>query len=361
MLRSLSLSLSVFVYVIIPYNIADAQSGLSQNSGINSADTWVAATVNISGNGSVTLASPVYNPQAQTTSSTLPVSSSQTFNLEAGYDANGGMVINLYPISSQNPLTNAVSAIGSIRYAGGQMTIFDQAGNLIPLVMPNANTPVPSPLAFLGTNPGASVIGGLVIPKSLTLASPLLENPSISYSPDGTSALLQGAPPSGGSASWSYATVGSNWVAQSVTLTSSLPNATTSRTTSFSNVAWNDNATNDAARAGTASTIVTPPAATTNPPPALTIPSPTAQYTPNINTINPSNCITNVYSLGGAQNVVMQHGLNSSSCAWTRMANWLNQDFLFGTEIIPSLSPNDPLASQGQAMVSQVQSTGGNG
>jgi hypothetical protein len=43
------------------------------------------------------------------------------------------------------------------------------------------------------------------------------------------------------------------------------------------------------------------------------------------------------------------------------MANWLNQDFLFGTEIIPSLSPNDPLASQGQAMVSQVQSTGGNG
>jgi pimeloyl-ACP methyl ester carboxylesterase len=342
---------------------AAAQTSLSQNSGINSADTWVAATISVAGNGSVTLASPFYNPETQVTSATLPVSSNHSFNLEAGYDTNGGMVVNIYPIASSNPETTDISSISCIRYAGGQMTIFDQSRNVIPIVMPNPNIPIPSPLEFLGKNPGSSLISGIVVPRSIgrfPLVS-ALTNGSVAYSPDGTSASLVGTPSSGGNAAWSYALVGSNWIAQSVTLTRSLANATTARTLNFSNVGWNDNPTNDAARAAAAPTMVAPPATTANVPSTLATPAANAQYSANSATINPTNCNTNVYSLGGPQNVVMMHGLNSSSCTWTRMANWLNQDFRFGTEIIPSIPPNHTLAGQGQDLVNEMQTVGGDG
>jgi pimeloyl-ACP methyl ester carboxylesterase len=342
---------------------AAAQTGLSQNSGINSADTWVAATINVAGNGSVTLASPAYNPETQTTSATLPVSANHSFNLEAGYDTNGGLVVNIYPIASSNPETSDVSSISCIRYAGGQMTIFDQSGNLIPIVMPNANIPVPSPLAFLGTNPGSSLISGIVVPRSIRRFPPLsaLQNGSVTYSPDGTRASLLGTPPSGGNAAWSYASVGSYWIAQSVTLSTSISNATAARTLNFSNVGWNDNPANDAVRAAAAPTVVAPPPATTNVPSTIATPAANAQYTANTGTINPTNCNTNAYNLGGSQNVVMMHGLNSSSCTWTRMANWLNQDFRFGTEVIPSIPPNEPLASQGSDLAGITQQYPGTG
>ena len=222
---------------------AEAQSGLSQNSGINSADTWITATINVAGNGSVTLSAPAYNPVTQTTSATLPVSSSQSFNLEAGYDTNGGLVVNLYPVAPANPTTADASLVSGIRYAGGQMTVFDQSGNVIPIVMPNANIPVPSPLAFLGTTPGSSLISGIVVPQNIG-SFPLLStltNGTVAYSQGGTVANLSGTPPSGGSAAWTYAAVGSNWVVQSVTLSTSIANANTARTFNFSNVAWSDN------------------------------------------------------------------------------------------------------------------------
>lgn len=343
---------------------AEAQSGLSQNSGINSADTWITATINVAGNGSVTLSAPAYNPVTQTTSATLPVSSSQSFNLEAGYDTNGGLVVNLYPVAPANPTTADASLVSGIRYAGGQMTVFDQSGNVIPIVMPNANIPVPSPLAFLGTTPGSSLISGIVVPQNIG-SFPLLStltNGTVAYSQGGTVANLSGTPPSGGSAAWTYAAVGSNWVVQSVTLSTSIANANTARTFNFSNVAWSDNPAKDAARATTASTLMTPPSASTsNPPTSIAVPAPNAQYSINSSTISPTNCFTSEYNLGGPQNVVMVHGLNSSSCTWTRMANWLNQDFRFGTEIIPSLSANSSLSAQGSQLEGIVLGNQGNG
>jgi hypothetical protein len=41
---------------------AFAQTSLSQNSGINSADTWVTADVTFSVTGSATFSSPIYIP-----------------------------------------------------------------------------------------------------------------------------------------------------------------------------------------------------------------------------------------------------------------------------------------------------------
>lgn len=355
--------ISVFILIAVLLEMggsARAQSSLSQNSGINSADTWITATVNLVGNGSITLAAPAYDPATQTTTSNVPINSNQSFTFEAGYDANGGLVVNIFPTSTGNPQTSNVSLVSAIRYAGGQMTVFDQSGNPIPVVMPNSNMPIPSPLAFLGANPGSSVIAGIVVPQSSSTfpAQARMTNAAVSF-PDGAHANVVGSTGSGATAAWAYALTGSNWIAQSVTLSASMTNGTSTRSFNFSNVAWNDNATNDAARASAAATVAQPPSASTSVPSSLAVPAPNAQYTSNAATITPSNCNSNIYNLGGPQNVVMQHGLNSTSCAWTRMANWLNQDFRFGTEVIPSLPPNDPLATQGQDLVNQIQAASG--
>ncbi len=68
---------------------------LSQNSGINSGDTWVAVDLTVTGNTQITLPASYYNPSTQTTSSTLNNSPTYQFHVESGYDSNGGLVMNL--------------------------------------------------------------------------------------------------------------------------------------------------------------------------------------------------------------------------------------------------------------------------
>ncbi len=69
---------------------------------------------------------------------------------------------------------------------------------------------------------------------------------------------------------------------------------------------------------------------------------------------------TYVYNLKGSQNIVLQHGIWSSACAWGRMAGWINTDFLIDNEIIPSLNSNGALGtSQGTALVNEINSVGG--
>jgi len=119
-----------------------AQTTLSQNSGINSADTWVVMDVTAqTKNVSITTSSPVYNPTTKTTSSTLSVAPvAQSFHIEAGYDSSGGLVMNLRPGgTAPNPYTTDASAFGFIRVAGGQVTVFDQTGKPMPMSLPSTS------------------------------------------------------------------------------------------------------------------------------------------------------------------------------------------------------------------------------
>ncbi len=73
MFRRISLALSVLA-VCFSSAAALAQSALSQDSGINSADTWV--TLDLTSqtqNASMTLPSAVYNPFTKTTSNVTSV------------------------------------------------------------------------------------------------------------------------------------------------------------------------------------------------------------------------------------------------------------------------------------------------
>ena len=129
----LLLSTTLFCFVS---SSAYCQS-LSANSGINSADTYVIADLTVTNNSTFTLPIPAYNPVTQTSSSTLQAGAvTQTFHVEAGYDTSGGLVMNFWPTSGQVDTINSDgNALGFIRFAGGQMTAFDQTG--APLQIPS--------------------------------------------------------------------------------------------------------------------------------------------------------------------------------------------------------------------------------
>jgi triacylglycerol esterase/lipase EstA (alpha/beta hydrolase family) len=318
---------------------------LSVNSGINSADTHVVVDLTVTGSTTLTLPASFYNPANGTTSSSLTVTpATQTFHVESGYDTSGGMVMNIWPTGTPvNGNSTDAEAIGFIRLGGGQITVFGQNGAPLALQFPT-NIPTVWPLSLFGSNPGSSVISNLVVPNVQTYANELHANYVTSQNP--TADYVTVTQPNGSTAAWTYVPSGSNWVAQQLVITPVISSGNTSRTIQFANLGWYDNATNDAARAAKGYTGILPPNPVTTNPSGITV-----------NT--PGNGSTTVTNLGGPQNVSFMHGFKSSSSTWTRMTNWLNQDFRFGEEVVPTFSWSDHLNTQGGELVNEINSVGG--
>jgi len=324
---------------------AFSQAALSANSGINSADTYVVVDLTVSSSTTLTLPNSFYNPATGTTTNVLSVNpATQTFHVESGYDSGGGLVMNLWPTGTPaDPSNTDAEAIGFIRFGGGQITVFAQNGAPLPLVFP-ANVPITWPLSLLGTNPGPSAISNLVVPNVQNYANALKANYVTSQNP--TADYVTVTQPNGSTAAWTYVPSGSNWVAQQMVLTPKLSSGSASRTIQFANMSWYDNANNDAARAAKGYTAKAPPANTTGNPTGLTVTS-------------PASGSTVVNQLGGTQNIAFMHGGLSSSSTWTRMSNWLNQDFRFGSEVIPTFPWSNHLSTQGTELFNEINSVGG--
>jgi pimeloyl-ACP methyl ester carboxylesterase len=252
--------------------------------------------------------------------------------------------MNIWPTGTPvNASTTDAEAIGFIRFGGGQITVFGQNGAPLQLAFPT-NVPTTWPLSFLGINPGPSAISNLVVPNVQNYANALKANFVTSQHP--TADYVTVTQSNGSTAAWTYVPSGSNWVAQQVVLTPAISSGSATRTIQFANLGWYDNATNDAARAAKGYTVKTPPNSTTGNPSGF-------------NVTSPASGPTNVYHLGGTQNIAFMHGLGSSSSTWTRMSNWLNQDFRFANEVIPTFTWSDPLATQGTDLVNEINSVGG--
>jgi pimeloyl-ACP methyl ester carboxylesterase len=329
LLQLFPLILLVFVHALILTPSSYAQ--LSQNSGINSNDSWI-----------------TFDLATQTTvssSNIAPPTITQTHHVEIGYDSNGKIVVNLWPTGASALATDS-GQVSVIRLSGGNVTVFDQNGVLIPWVPPTSNVPAFNPLSLLGSNPGSSILSQLVVSNVSTQAT--TTNSQLSYS--GSEAMLSRSYQSGQSSrntQWSYAQSGSVWVANQVTLSLTRSNLSATRTLQFSNVHWSDNSANDTARANQGSTATNPPPTNTSTPASLSGSS-------------SSNCPPYQTNQGGTQNVVFQHGFFSSGCTWWRMEPWLNQYFRWGIELTPSLNSVDNLTNQGNALVSDINSAGGN-
>lgn len=347
-------ALGTLILCLFAATEAKGQSSLSQNSGINNNDTWIAMDITISSQATINTSGSYYNPLTQTTSNSFPISRPpQTFHVELGYDSNGGLVMNLWP---KGTTTETADGIGVIRFSGGQVTVFDDSGNPIPLQVPNANMSTVLPPNLLGSNPGASVIKTLVVPNISTFASNMNATIVKTYSTTeytGTSTQVNqlSVPPTTSmetaNSTWTYYLSNGYWIAAEMDSSPKIKNGTASQTIQYANVTWFDNASNDSARAAKGFTAQ-PPWGTTS-------------TGPNGFSSTSSNSSTIVSQLGGSQNVVLQHGIFSSASTWTRMTNWLNQDFLFGTEIVPSLNSTDSLANQCTALENEINSVGGNG
>lgn len=329
---------------------AVCQSGLSANSGINGADTYVAVDLTITTTATVDLPNSFYNPTTRATSNALTVAPPvQNFHLESGYDSAGGLVVNVWPTGTAvNPTTTDAEALGFMRFAGGQLTLFDQSGAPLSPVFP-AGVATGWPLNLLGSNPGPSVVSHLVVPNVQNYANAIHANLTTSSSP--AASYVSVPVQQGNSATWTYVPSGSNWIAQQVVLNasisnSSLTNGSASTTIQFANMNWYDNATKDAARAAKGYTATAPPAPTSGDPTGLTTQAETSSP-------------TSVKQLGGPQNIVFMHGFSSSASTWNRMTGWLNQDFRFGTEVLPGLAWYHSLSSQGTDLVNAINSAGG--
>ena len=330
--------LSPLLIGLVSLQLTRGQSPLSANSGINSNDSWVTAGLTISSSGSATFSSPIYLAATNSSSNTVNFNPRPTsWRVELGYDSNGGVIMNLWPRQRVNGQEYDASTVGFIRYAGGQLTLFDQSNDPLSVTMPSSNMSTFWPLAILGNNPGPSVLGGIVVPNIQSQANAMSAGLTISSGSPAT-ASLQVSSSQGGKAVWSYAQSGANWILQQVTITPSLSGATVATTIKFTQVNWSGNAVKDAARAGLATTLKAPPAPVSTLPGPLPIPATDPAPAPGAQVISPPDCNSHHYLLGGTQNVALIHGINSSSCAWTRMANWLNQDFSFKDEEIPTLA-----------------------
>src|SRR5258708_11596036 len=163
---------------------AVSQCVLSANSGINSADTCVTVDLTVTGSTRMKLPQAFYNPATQATSNVLTIAPpTQTFHVESGYDTSGGLVMNVWPTGTPaDPTSNDTEAIGFIRFAGGQITVFTQNGAPLPLVLPSG-VPTTWPLTLLGSNPGPSAISHLVVPNLQNYPNSLHANYTTSTNP----------------------------------------------------------------------------------------------------------------------------------------------------------------------------------
>src|SRR5436309_10656471 len=201
-----------------------ARAQLSQNSGINSADTWVTFDLTM---------------KIQTTvgSLSLPTSTS-TYHIELGYDPNGLVLANAWPTGSAAP-GSLVGAISVIRLSGGNLTLFDQNGVPIPDVSPGNNLTAYNPQSFLGTNPGASVVERLVVPNIQQQATKM----QAQYSTVNSTYVLTTNYASGPltKEQWTYISSGSQYLATQAEYWISASNFSGTGTLQFANVHWNDN------------------------------------------------------------------------------------------------------------------------
>jgi pimeloyl-ACP methyl ester carboxylesterase len=267
--------------------------------------------------------------------------------VEAGYDTTGSLVMNIFMTpNGADPSQVSVSPASVIRFAKGQIALFDSHNVQIPLTLPNAGIGALLPTTFLSTNTGASLVGKLAVSNIQSFAS--AQKASLTYS--GSTAIV--TLPAGTNIptiAWTYAQSGSVWVPLQVQVTPSMTAASVKHTFQFSNLSVYDNPTADASRAS-----------------QFTIPQASSSSYTNVTsevvpTASSSSCNEQINPLSGAQNIAFEHGFLSDPCTWSRMTGWMNQDFLLGTELISKTNSTGPVADQAADFENQVNSTNKNG
>lgn len=297
-----------------------SQTGLSANSGINTSDTYAVFDMTVQAQSSQTFASY-----------TASDNHTETWHVEAGYDTNGQQVINLYPTGTwaqQIP-------ISAIRIAKDQLNVFDLSGNLLPL--PNENIQQINPFLFQGS-PSPSVVKGIVVQDLQTYSNSVNGSLKTTYydcsagssCPTVTSMTVTSTTGVAGQTTYTYEQSGNVWLATSIDIAPTISNGNINRNISIANLIWNDNSTNDQARANSQTSGEPLPTPTSATPESLNSSVSQSCWTPSLNQ-------PQTFSYGGSLNLVLQHGLWSNSSTWCTFEPILANDFLLGAVVLPSV------------------------
>lgn len=187
--------LLIFVLVSVPFAEVNA-STLSRNSGINTTDTYVAFTLNINIQSNLTLSRAIFDSETNTTTSNLNLKRECAFRVEAGYDTNGNLVVNIFSLDSSDPTTTPSDESQIMRYAGGKLTLFAKDGTPLPVPLYEGQT-LPDPLGLLGLSPGSSVLNGIIVQDIFQYAQ---ENQATVQTLDGQT--ISNSPPPQSSCQW---------------------------------------------------------------------------------------------------------------------------------------------------------------
>jgi hypothetical protein len=342
----------VLLAVIVPLNLFAADS-LGKNSRINPNDTYVTFD-------ETTVRQAQFAPSDPQTAAPGAVAGKMrsstvrqtTFHVEEGYDATGALVLDITFLGSAPTYTPALK---EARFSAGAVELFD--GNGAPIHFPSIEAQLASAIPAL---PGASLIKGPVTQDILAYAKAVSATVVGDMPPaEGPASVTLRMPRRGSSGAVftkTFSRSSEGWVLAQIAFSHLVPNGSMSSVTSFSNMLWHQNVANDAARKATrvgSSTLMRRASSANTPRVARTKRRAKA----------PASCTTTVTHLGGSQNVVFQHGLEGSSCSWNdstySMTAALNGALSFGTEIVPTITSTEALATQTSSLVSQLQTTGG--
>jgi len=306
-------------------------TSLSANAGLNPQDTYLIMDMSSQSGG--TINNVAINDAVRTT------------HVELGYDTGGSPVLNSFPQNTGlDPTTSRMIPLSATRFSGGGLTSFATDNNSISPTRPTSSVPSGWPSTIPAIPSGTSVVGGFVIPNITTFA----QKQGVTAIVTGNTATITRTGADGIPVVFQYTQQASGWILSGVSASGQDSSGTWNRQVTLNNITYSRNSAFDANRVG--NQLPYHPHTATNATPNLT-PSSSSSYAPGTYLFN---------NYGGTQNVLFQHGFKSSGKTWERMTGWLNQDFVFGDVMVPSLDATAPLADQSSQLRTLISQAGGN-
>lgn len=360
---------------------------------INTQDTWVSYDAYRDQSSTIYSDQPIYDARTEQYTSTMSVSTPvQPLHAEAGYQSDGTLRYNEYrQVSSDDPTDTPVDETSRIQVVGGDVTVYDNAGQATHASEIDASEPA---LAELGPLDGAQVTDGVVMDHEPVNGTAVYSRSgSDSTAPkltvvrlgrgrrrlEFTTTSIQQIRTAHASASQAshrnkvartFKKSGDRWVLEEIEISSEVQTERarihSRQTTRLRNVMWHHNRQKDAERRAVRARIDAGLQPHT-PPPRNNVdhcvidqygePCPPEEPPPpdDGGTTEPDYCTVSAPS---ARNVLFQHGIFSEGATWGDLPERLYQNLKLGCRFRPDLDSNERLASQAGALVDSIRQYG---
>lgn len=340
--------LALLILGVVLISVA-AHAQLSQNSGINAADSYVVVDISLQSQGTATFGQLVASRTSGPLCGMTTKITHGHYHVEAGFDQNDQSVINITPTDTPDAGATNDEVVSLIQIRSSQIILYDGNGNVIPIAIPVAG--LTAQYSFL---PGISTtksLSAFLTPFNIQSVVDSLGG-NVSVTENGLQTLLSinsGNTPGAEDATnivLAYTQTQSGWTLNQINTTgNSAKLGSVTSSVNYYLIASNISQTGDARRAAYTPSIpmVDPTTAVS---PQLAKPDP---YPSQENPINPP------VGPGPGSQLTLVHGLFGTSKSWTNwMSGQLQQDLQLGTVIAPTLGWSNSLEDQTATLASTI-------